>query len=979
MITPEQIPQFTGDLAQLEADYAALKTDAGHVRDAGADVHSRFQGLSAYYRAPEAEQLFATTKPVKDRADGFADDLEKVSGALSSYATEIRPLVDRLKQLKAEATAFVASVKDDDEWEYDEDKVGEHNQLRDDITATVAAFWAAERTCHNKITALWGGTQMVAGDGSDRKDQYGFSAEDMKNAKLPWGDPVEEKHHWYEVGHWVKSFVWDGLIVDGIWGTIKGLGTLVGFGGWEAMGQAWKGLAQLATGLVLSSLPGVSAAFWLLPDDKLPSWIRDSRTAMKETGKALVAWDQWGKNPARAAGAVTFNVLTTVFTGGAGGAVSGAGKAGAVAKVLGTTAKVIDPMTYIAKGAGAGLSKIGDISAALKGVGNIEIPRLPDNAITLPEGTVRLPEGTVRLPEGAAIPTGGIRIPEGGAVTLPEGTALPPGAVDLGNGAVKLPEGTPVPAGAVELPEGAVKLPDDAPVLPEGTVKLPTEDGAPARYYDPEGNILDEGGNVIQKSDDGPGDVVDQPGVPRDGADLPRVDSPVREPAMAGAATGTADNAGQHIRLGNALDDLGDIGRTGDDATPPTGTTDDLPGGTANNLPGGTAGNLPTNSLDNATPVTGTGDNLPGGRTDDLGTGGTHAEGPGTGGGHTDGPGTGGGPLDPPSGGAVLPGGLDDAARGSDDAARHAAEAARREEYEAARQKPADERTPAERAAITREHVRLANEDPVWRAEHYDKWGPGKRNNAEEMVDGQLLPKLVEKPGGGWMAADAMPYANPDRFHLTPLDRGRSTVPAENLGHLDDVSAKRFAGMQLTDAQKTFDATPTDEAAEALAKAQDHFNATVGEGVGNNSKLGEALGEEAARRHMLMQKEFDGAREITDLPETANGSKRFDQLWRDKDGNLIIVEAKGPNARLDWRQGNGVQDSGTMVKQGTIEYVRTIVADMEERALFSPNDAKYAAEIRAAIENKSLRYVLVQAAENTGKYAGAQLQHFKIF
>ncbi|KOG38966.1 protein phosphatase, partial [Streptomyces resistomycificus] len=178
------------------------------------------------------------------------------------------------------------------------------------------------------------GTQMVAGDGSERKDQYGFNAEDMKNAKLPWGDPVEEKHHWYEVGHWVKSFVWDGLIVDGIWGTIKGLGTLVGFGGWEAMGQAWKGLAQLATGLVLSSMPGVGAAFWLLPDDKLPSWIRDSRTAMKETGKALVAWDEWGKNPGRAAGAVTFNVLTTVFTGGAGAGVAGAGKAGAVAKVL---------------------------------------------------------------------------------------------------------------------------------------------------------------------------------------------------------------------------------------------------------------------------------------------------------------------------------------------------------------------------------------------------------------------------------------------------------------------------------------------------------------------------------------------------------------------------------------------------------------------------------------------------------------------
>ncbi|MFD5498546.1 ADP-ribosyltransferase [Streptomyces sp. NPDC127061] len=403
MIKPEAIPQYTGDLGQLEKDHASLKADAGHIRDTGSSVHTHFQALSAYYQAPEAEQLFASTKPVKDRADGFADDLEKVASSLSDYASEIRPLVTKLTQLKTDATTFVNDNKDDDDWEYDGDKVEEHNKLRDDITATVAAFWAAERTCHNKITALFGGTQMVAGDGSDRKDQYGFNADDLKNAKLPWGDPVEEKHHWYEVGHWVKSFVWDGLIVDGIWGTIKGLGTLVGFGGWDAMGQAWKGLAQLATGLVISSIPGAGTLFWALPDDKLPSWLRDSRTAMKETGKALVAWDEWGKNPGRAAGAVTFNVLTTVFTGGAGGAAAGAGKAGAVAKVLsvaGKAGKVIDPMTYIAKGAGAGLSKIGDITKGLKGIGNIDIPKLPDGSVQLPDGRFLEPNGNLVAPNG---------------------------------------------------------------------------------------------------------------------------------------------------------------------------------------------------------------------------------------------------------------------------------------------------------------------------------------------------------------------------------------------------------------------------------------------------------------------------------------------------------------------------------------------------------------------------------------------------
>lgn len=605
-LKPEQIPQYTGDLPELEKDHAALTKDAGRIRTTGADVHSHFQGLSAFYQAPEAEQLFATTKPVKTRAAEFADGLETVAAALSGYADEIRPLVPKLARLKREAQAFIRDHGDDEDGDYDEDLIAEHNRIRDDITATVAAFWAAERTCHNRIVALWNGPKMVAGDGSQKANQYGFTAEDMKNAKLPWGDPVEEQHHWYEVGHWVKSFVWDGLVVDGIWGTIKGLGTLVGFGGWEAMGQAWKGLAQLATGLAISAVPGAGTAFWALPEDKLPSWLRDSRTAMKETGKALVAWDEWGKNPGRAAGAVTFNVLTTVFTGGAGGAAAGAGKAGAVAKALsvaGKAGKAIDPMAYVAKGAGAGLSKIGDIAKGLQGIGKIDVPTLPADAVKLPEGSLKLPDGTVHLPEGAALPPG-----------------------------------------AAKLPDGNVRLPDDVPALPEDATKLPTGPGEPARYFDGQGNLLDEHGNVLDSIDnarkEGSPDLR-----PATGADLPKVgaDTPAKVPAMAGAGVHAADNAG-HLRLGGSFDTpLGDTARLGDDATTPAGHADDL-------------GRTPSASHEPPTSgghTGGHGDGPSGGGHE--GPTGGHGEGPGggheaPGGGRGDGPG-GDGPGGGPGGG----------------------------------------------------------------------------------------------------------------------------------------------------------------------------------------------------------------------------------------------------------------------------------------------------------------------------------------
>ncbi|MEU6915948.1 hypothetical protein [Streptomyces olindensis] len=37
-------------------------------------------------------------------------------------------------------------------------------------------------------------------------------------------------------------------------------------------------------------------------------------------------------------------------------------------------------------------------------------------------------------------------------------------------------------------------------------MKLPTDEGAPARYMDGDGSLLDEHGNVLQRAQDGPGD-----------------------------------------------------------------------------------------------------------------------------------------------------------------------------------------------------------------------------------------------------------------------------------------------------------------------------------------------------------------------------------------------------------------------------------------------------------------------------------------
>ncbi|MGE7389895.1 hypothetical protein ACQKM2_30890 [Streptomyces sp. NPDC004126] len=405
-INPCTIPQFTGDLDALEQDHAAITAAAGTFRTAGANVDSEFQGLSAFYTAPEAAQLFATTKPVKTDSDFFADQLESAAKALGEYVTEARPIVARLKALQAKATTFTNKIAGDAHWKDDGKKTDENNDLIHDVNAACEAFWAAERTCANKIRALYCAPPLTVNDGSNGANMYGYKADDLNKVQdLPWGSQLEETHRAWEVGYWVKSFVWDGIIVDGIWGTIRGLGTLVGVDGWDAAGQAWTGLAKLATGLAITSIPGVGTAFWMADDKQLPGWLKDSRTAMKETGKALVAWDEWGKNPARAAGAVTFNVLTTVFTGGAGTAA----KTGGIAKVLsvaGKAGKIIDPITYIGKAGSLAKLKIGDLFANLGKVDGAfpklddvvwkDLPKADAPGIKFPH-----PDDTVRLPDDA--------------------------------------------------------------------------------------------------------------------------------------------------------------------------------------------------------------------------------------------------------------------------------------------------------------------------------------------------------------------------------------------------------------------------------------------------------------------------------------------------------------------------------------------------------------------------------------------------
>ncbi|MFE9556302.1 hypothetical protein ACFYOD_22825 [Streptomyces sp. NPDC006703] len=864
VIEPGGIPMFTGNLEQLGKDAAALTKQAGEFRTGGSDVHQEFQGLSACYHAPEADQLFATTLAVKTKADDFADGLEKAAAALTAYESDVRPLVEKLKNLRAEAFTFTDSIADDDHWRRDQKKVDHNERLMNDVAAAVAAFTAAERTCHDKITALVGGSKLTVDDGSHKDGMYGYSEDALKHAEeTPWGGHAEREYTglaW--AWHQVKSFVWDGFIVDGIWGTVKGLGTLVGVDGWDKAGQAWTGLAKLATGLVITSTP-LAGVFWTVPDKNMPSWLRDSRTAMKETGKALVAWDEWGKNPARAAGSVTFNVLTTVFTGGSGTAA----KTGAVAKVLSVTgkvAKVVDPMTYVAKAGKFGIIKVGDLFGNLKnitfGASKTALPGLGhlDN-ISFADDTPVIKGNYVEWPGGSRL--------------------------NLDDGKVYKPDGTLAPAHVELSADDIAKLKSSLPHAAESV---------PAGVKQP----------VLVGAGDRAGHVGDHPAAP-----------------------------GTHTP-GGAAHDLGH------------GAANDLDRGAT----GGSRGGGPS-----------AGDTA--GHTADAGHGAGH--GPASGGHepHTGGHGTGG------DGPGHVPGG--NGGHGGSGGSGHDGEP------------PAGRRTTEQELEIKRQQVERANNDPAWFKEHYRANGY-RRFSKVDGGYGQELPQLSPDPArpGKWIATDNLPPAIREHY-LSPkaIPGYRADVNADVLRHLDEqaasrdhaITADRAAEDRLEAAEKAYEQHPTPELADALAQADAHHSPLHGQ-MGKQSEL---FGEEVAEHHAIPE-HYAGAKRIDD---GAFGNNRFDQVYKTTDGRYVVVEAKGSTtAGLGTRKGI----SGRRVTQGTREYFETILQEMDKRAAKAPNtpggkaEAQLAKDLRTALKQNKIDYVLVKADSNGAKYAGYEMKQFDL-
>jgi len=368
-INPSAIPGLDLDPDAVVAAANALANGGASVRDSGADVVGKWRGLGAHYQAPEAAQLFTVMDPVEAAAREFGDAVQQVAVVLRAYADEVRPIKAALTSVRHDAYAFTSKIASNSDWQYDQDLVDENTDLIKRVNAAQIKLWDAERTCANGIRALYCAAPWHAATSDNDPLGYGVS-QLPTDAKMPWGTSVDRKDHCPKAAAVdVKRFVWDGVVVDGLWGTVVGLGALVGIQDWswsvDNFTSAWKGMAGLI---------GYSAATgsW--------SWGNAGNT-WKGLGKGLLSWDTWKDDPARAAGGASFNVLSLLIPGAdAATALKTAGKAGEASKaaaLLSKGAKILeftDPLSLTVKAGKIAIPKLGDLlggmSDATKGLGD---------------------------------------------------------------------------------------------------------------------------------------------------------------------------------------------------------------------------------------------------------------------------------------------------------------------------------------------------------------------------------------------------------------------------------------------------------------------------------------------------------------------------------------------------------------------------------------------------------------------------------
>ncbi|WP_278102887.1 glycohydrolase toxin TNT-related protein [Microbacterium proteolyticum] len=607
----------------VEENARTIGTISGQVSEHGSNVHFKWQGMAGVYEAPESPTLLGLMAPVSSQATQVSDNLAEVSAALIAFAADVRPIKAELDSLRVQAQAFVDSIQGGvqvreinpawtaaqspyggatamptyqgswgssttgsssaaapeqyrtvtKEWHESQDHVDRNNELIAAVNAQQVKLWEAERACANRIRALYGAQPLHAATSEDDALGYGIS-EIPEGTDMPWGAEVERTEGCGEAtANFVfKDFLWEGIIVGGVWGTVTGLGTLVlgynpetgEFFSGDAWGAAWGNLGLIAVSGLANS-PMLGPLFWTDSLAQatgmggfLPQEVRDFKAKADEaalnTGKALIAWDKWQDDPGTALGESVFNVGTALIPVG-GAAVAGVKTASTAASVISKMARVadfVDPAALAMNGAlrlgGAGIGSLDSI-----------IGRLGSNAtdgfhLTTPD-----------MPFVADDAASALRALDDAGVDLNSITAR----IEDGVPVYEFPPTDAIPSGRVEMPAGSFDgvRGGDVPVRTDGGADA----GVAAPVREPE---LVSAGGVRGEAGPGPVNSIVEDAPVRTETDGSGESTVVREPSTE-TGGGSSHAGGQG---GSETGNGGGLGRGGDDANG-GGRGDDANGG----------------------------------------------------------------------------------------------------------------------------------------------------------------------------------------------------------------------------------------------------------------------------------------------------------------------------------------------------------------------------------------------------------------
>ncbi|WIE77012.1 hypothetical protein [Curtobacterium sp. MCSS17_007] len=396
LIDPDAIPGANIKPEQVDAAGNAFATAGTDVQTRGAEVKTAWAGLGGSYTTPDSAELLTVMDGVETDTAALAGTMQKVSTAISDYATVVAPIARRLVELKAEAETFVAKalqgktvgpwdpehpanqgpvglvqhfgeILDDMHLRWDEytPYVDENNELLTKVAEQETKLSQASADCVNAINGLR--TDMCIA----QVQAVDYTTAVKANEPMPWGSTGRGDQSCQES---FNSGVGDAAV-----GTVEGLGGLIGYnsqtGEWgdgEWAGQSWLGFAESLGALALMGSPPLILAA-TLPPGVLPDVVRETAQGITAKQQAIVEGfvgspEDWRDDPAHAAGGAAFNI-GTLFIPGAGEIGAGAKVAAVGSRVAAMAADGSRLAAFGSKVAAAGTTmvRVGDALSAIPG------------------------------------------------------------------------------------------------------------------------------------------------------------------------------------------------------------------------------------------------------------------------------------------------------------------------------------------------------------------------------------------------------------------------------------------------------------------------------------------------------------------------------------------------------------------------------------------------------------------------------------